>query len=196
MNLSLHKATKKDIPEILEIADSHYYTFGPQGFLVSKYDYKVISGKINNPNSDIYVTKNEKGEVLSWLIISRVYHTLTLNGINVDDFTFKDDSDKELVSRFNHWHMEQGAVRKDMLRSGIGSFYYTELFKLFSDHSFSSNVIRKPVNNRASVKIKKVFGFREAGLFDTEEHKSIKDFQMTMFIREPEDNIDPQHKLK
>ncbi|MFP3726449.1 GNAT family N-acetyltransferase [Priestia filamentosa] len=185
MEYTFQKATRRDIPEILEIADSHYYTFGPSGFLVSKYTYEIISGKIHNPNSQIFVTKNQDGEVVGWIILSKIFHTETMNGLTLDRFKFKNEEDKKLLTSRKHWHMEQGAVRKDMLHKGVGSFYYQSMFDMFSDHTFSSNVITKPVYNRASVKIKGKYGFREAGIFEAEEHKEIKNMQMTLFIREP-----------
>lgn len=184
--LTLQEATRKDIPEILKIAESHYYTFGPQGFLVSKYDYQSISKKMNNPNSVIFVTKKGNDEVVSFLILTRIFHNLTMNGLPLERFQLNNEADRSLLTSLNHWHMEQGAVRLDYLRHGIGSFYYDELFNRYSDHSFSSNVISKPVRNRASIKIKHKFGFRQAGLFVTEEHKDIKDFEMVLFIREAE----------
>lgn len=180
---SLKQATRKDIPEILNIAESHYYTFGPQGFLVSKYNYEIISKKMNNPNSIVYVTKNENDEVISFLILTRIFHNLKMNGLLVDDFILFDESDKKILTSFKHFHMEQGAVRKDYLHKGVGSFYYKELFNKYSDHSFSSNVISKPVNNRASIKIKYKFGFEEAGKFSADEYKDIKDFEMILFIK-------------
>lgn len=185
---TFQKATRRDIPEILEIADSHYYTFGPHGFLVSKYTYEIISGKIHNPNSQIFVTKNENGEVIGWIILSKIFHTLTMNGLTLDRFHFKDESDKARLNSPNHWHMEQGAVRKDMLHKGVGSFYYESMFNKFPDHSFSSNVITKPVYNRASVKIKEKYRFKDAGTFEADEHKAIKNFQMTLYIREPQNS--------
>ncbi|GAB6494821.1 hypothetical protein CON36_32470 [Bacillus cereus] len=189
MGYTFQKATRLDIPEILEIADSHYYTFGPNGFLVSKYTYEIISGKIHNPNSQIFVTKNKDGEVVGWIILSKIFHTLTMNGLTLDRFEFKDEADKNVLMSLKHWHMEQGAVRKDMLHKGVGSFYYHSMFTMFPDHSFSSNVITKPVFNRASVKIKGKYGFRVAGTFEAEEHKEIKNLQMTLFIKPPENEL-------
>lgn len=189
MTFIFQKASRKDIPSILQIADTHYYTFGNGGFLISKYDYNSISAKMLNPNSIMFVTKNEEGEVLSFMILTKIFHNLTMNGLPLDSFHFKNEEDKQLVMRKNHWHMEQGAVRKDMLHHGIGSFYYEEMFKLFPDHSFSSNVVTRPVENRASIKIKYKFGFRVAGEFISTEYKALKGFNMTMFIREPQNTF-------
>lgn len=185
-SLLLVEATRKDIPEILKIAESHYYTFGPQGFLVSKYDYQIISKKMNNPNSKIYLTKDQEGNVLSFLILTKIFHNLTMNGLPLEKFILNQQEDRGILTSLNHWHMEQGAVHVKFLHQGVGSFYYDELFKKYADHSFSSNVISKPVKNKASIKIKHKFNFREAGLFVTEEHKDIKDFEMLLFIREAE----------
>lgn len=188
MAYTFQKATRQDIPDILEIADSHYYTFGPHGFLVSKYTYDIISGKMQNPNSQIFVTKDkdDNDRVVGWIILSKIFHTETMNGLTLDRFQFKNEDDKKLLTSFKHWHMEQGAVRKDMLHKGVGSFYYQSMFDMFPDHTFSSNVITKPVYNKASVKIKGKYGFRVGGTFEAEEHKAIKNIQMTLFIREPQ----------
>lgn len=189
MAYHFQKASRKDIPSILEIADTHYYTFGTGGFLISKYDYNLISSKMTNPNSNLFVTKNDDGEVLSFMILTKIFHNLTMNGLPLDTFFFKNEEDKKLVTNMNHWHMEQGAVRKDMLHKGVGSFYYQQMFDMFPDHSFSSNVVNKPVENRASIKIKYKFDFRAAGEFQSGEYKALKNFGMAMFIREPQDTF-------
>lgn len=137
-----------------------------------------------NPNSIIYVTKLNN-EVVSFLILSKIYHTNTMNNISIDEYHFNNPEDKSVLTKYKHWHMEQGAVRKDLLNTGIGSFYYEEIFNLYPDYSFSSNVVEKPIRNTASINIKDKFNFRVAGYFERTEYKNLKNFKMLMFIKEP-----------
>lgn len=190
MSYVFQKATRADIPAIIEIADMHYYTLNPSGFLVSKYDYRTVSNKLNNPNSVVYITKNEStDEVIAFIILTKIYHSGLLNGLTIDDFNWRNDTDKEIFEKTNHWHMEQGAVKKGYQNMGVGSFYYKKIFSMYPDCSFSSNVISKPIENRASIRIKVSHGFRTTATFEANEYKELKGYQSTLFIRDPQNSI-------
>lgn len=168
----------------------HYYTLIPGGFLVSKYDYRTVSNKLNNPNSVVYVTKKEEtDEVIAFIILTKIYHSGLLNGLTMEDFEWRTDKDKEIFEKTNHWHMEQGAVRKGYQNMGVGSFYYKKIFSLYPDYSFSSNVISKPIENRASIRIKVSQGFRTVAFFEKDTYKELKGYQSTLFVRDPQDSI-------
>ena len=190
MTYVFQKAVRADIQSIIEIADMHYYTLGPSGFLVSKYDYRTVSNKINNPNSIVFVTKiKDTGEVVAFIIITTIYHSGLLNGLTKDDFKWENIKDKEIFEKTKHWHMEQGAVKKGYQNKGIGSFYYKEMFNMFPDHSFSSNVISKPIENRASLRIKDSHGFHIAAHFESHDYKQLKNYQSTLFVRNPQNSF-------
>lgn len=176
------QADIEDAKNIIEINQSYLDKYDNKaGFLINSLDYDELLDLICYNKKSFFIAKGEDKEFLGYAIIEEKIEEDILGGI---EWNWIDKKNKEDFERFQFIYITQLAVKKEIIRKGIGKFIYENLFKKFPDRNFVAFVAKEPYLNRASREFHKALGFERIGIFKRERYLGLDNYKSYFFYKE------------
>jgi ribosomal protein S18 acetylase RimI-like enzyme len=183
--LGVYNALKQNLIEIHDvdkIPKENKQNLENQGFLRKEFDIDYYKHLIEDPNTDIYIAKNNQGKLIGFASV----HSKKNNIVKVRDVVGKlsidDDRTKRLLLdeniEFNY--LDQISILPEYKRKGIG----TALFKkalINIKAPIVAFIVEKPLFNRASLDWHKYNGFTFSGISEGEYKGKAFKFQILIY---------------
>ena len=180
----IYKTLKKNLVEISEVDDipnQLRLKLEQEGFLRKEVDTKYYRKLIEDPNIDIYIAKNEIGDVIGFVSIQRKRYNIVKVRDVIGELFFENERTEDLLLSENteFAYLDQVSILPEYKRKGIGSAIFKKaLTKL--DVSVVAFIVEKPLFNRASIYWHEANGF-EFSAISGGKYKG-KEFKFQVFI--------------
>jgi GNAT superfamily N-acetyltransferase len=180
----VYNALKQNLIEIRDydkIPKKKRKNLEEHGFLRKEVDVKYYERLIEDPNTNIYVAKNNIGEVIAFASIHRKKYDIIKVRDVIGDLYFENDKTRDLLlnEKTEFAYLDQVSVLPEYKRKGVGTVIFQKaLSKL--DNPVVAFIVEKPLFNRASVYWHENNGFEFSAISDG-EYKG-KSFKFQIFI--------------
>ncbi|MFX1419820.1 MAG: GNAT family N-acetyltransferase [Promethearchaeota archaeon] len=180
--VGIYNALKQNLIEIKDvdkITEKQKKELEKEGFLRKEVGIEYYKGLINDPHTDIYVAKDNKGNIIGFASIHKKKYNIFKVRDVVGNLSFEDERSKELLlnEKNEFTYLDQISIIPEYKHKGIGTAIFKKaLLKL--DTPIVAFIVEKPLFNRASLDWHKYNGFNFCGISDGEYKGKIFKFQI------------------
>ncbi|MFX1389143.1 MAG: GNAT family N-acetyltransferase [Promethearchaeota archaeon] len=170
-----------EIRDIDKISQEQRQELENEGFLRKEVDIEYYKQLINNLDTDIYIAKNNNGEIIGFASIHRNKINIVEVRDVIGDLSFQNERTEDLLLNENKKfaYLDQVSILPEYKRKGIATLiFHKALSKL--DTPIVAFIVEKPLFNKASVYWHEHNGFEFSAISDG-EYKG-KAFKFQIFI--------------
>ena len=148
-------ALKKNLIEIRdidEISQKQRKMLEEEGFLRKEVDIEYYKNLIEDPDTDIYIAKNNSGIIIGFASIHRKKYDIVKVRDVIGNLSFENERTKDLLlnDEIEFAYLDQVSILPEYKRNGVGSVIFQEaLLKL--DAPVVAFIVERPIFNKASV---------------------------------------------
>lgn len=182
--LTFTEAALEDAPAIVEINNTHVNSQSNDGFLLKKLDLYELQETIRTKEERYFVAKIPSDSIVGFIELSTHFSNEIMQQLE-----WKDQQLREMILNYQHFYVEQIAIRKEFQRKGIGSFLYRTVLNLFPNAVFSAFVVNKPIKNNASIEFHMNHHFFEGAIYKTTNFYGFENYESILFVRKPFEDL-------
>lgn len=188
--LSFSTAEISDIEEIIEINKEHKIDSAfSDKTNIRKSDTGFLMVEQNNIKLSLIVEKEScyvvkhNNQVIGYLELEN-----SLKGF-YEHFRFQNliwnsGYSSEIIVGKKHIHINQVAVKKELMGKGIARFMYEAIESIYNDYIITSYVVTKPIENTRSINFHQSLGYKEGAVFNATEYYGFKNYSCILFIQD------------
>jgi ribosomal protein S18 acetylase RimI-like enzyme len=183
-SIGIHNALKQNLIEVRninEISQEQRQELENEGFLRKEVDIEYYKQLINNPETDIYIAKNNDGNIIGFASIHRNKSNIVKVRDVIGNLSFQNERAEDLLLNENNKfaYLDQVSILPEYKRKGIATIIFLKaLTKL--DTPVVAFIVEKPLFNKASVYWHEHNGFEFSAISDG-DYKG-KAFKFQIFI--------------
>lgn len=170
-----------EIRDVDEISEKQRKELEDEGFLRKEVDIGYYKKLIEEPFIDIYITKDNNGNIVGFASIHRKkYNILKVRDV-VGNLSFENEKTKDLLlnEKTEFAYLDQVSILPEYKRKGVGTAIFQEaLIKL--NPPVVAFIVEKPLFNKASIYWHEYNGFEFSAISDG-EYKG-KAFKFQIFV--------------
>ena len=177
-------ALKQNLIEIRDVDDipqKQVKKLEEKGFLRKEVPIEYYQELIEDPDIDIYIAKNEGGEIIGFISIHRKKFNIVKVRDVIGKLSFENKKTNELLlnEKTEFAYLDQVSILPEYKRNGVGTTMYQEaLLKITTP--VVAFIVEKPIFNKASVYWHEHNGF-ELSAISGGEYKG-KAFKFQIFV--------------
>jgi len=141
-----------EIRDVDEISKKQRKELEEDGFLRKEVDIEYYKILIEDPNTEIYVAKNNTGTIIGFASIHRKKYDIVKVRDVIGNLSFENERTKDLLlnEEIEFAYLDQVSILPEYKRKGVGTVIFQEaLLKL--DAPVVAFIVEKPLFNKASV---------------------------------------------
>ncbi len=141
-----------EIREVDEISQKQRKKLEEEGFLRKEVDIDYYKKLIEDPDVDIYVAKNNDGNIIGFAIIHRKKYDITKVRDVVGNLSFENKKTNDLLinAKTEFAYLDQVSILPEYKRKGVGTAIFQKgLLKIKTP--VVAFIVEKPIFNKASV---------------------------------------------
>ena len=170
-----------EIRDVSEISQKQRKKLEDEGFLRKEVDIEYYKELIENPEIDIYITKNDTEKIIGFISIHRKKYNIVKVRDVIGNISFENEKTNDLLlnEKTEFAYLDQVSVLPEFKRRGVGNTMYQEaLLKI--NTPVVAFIVEKPLFNKASVYWHEHNGFEFSAISDG-EYKG-KAFKFQIFV--------------
>jgi len=177
-------ALKQNLIEIRDfdlISQTQRKKLEEEGFLRKEENIEYYIELIENPDVDIYIAKNNDGNIIGFASIHRKKYDIMKVRDVIGELSFENERTKELLLNENKEfaYLDQVSILPEYKRKGVGSTIFQEAL-INIDTPVVAFIVKKPLFNKASIYWHEHNGFGFSAISDGEYNG--KAFKFQIFI--------------
>jgi ribosomal protein S18 acetylase RimI-like enzyme len=168
----IHNALKQNLVEIREVDEitkKKKKELEDQGFLRKEVGIEYYENLIRDPNIDIYIAKDKKGNLIGFASIHNKKYDIVKVRDGVGKLSIEDDRAKDLLlnEKVEFTYLDQISILPEYKRKGIGTALFKKALKNIKS-PIVAFIVEKPLFNRASLDWHNYNGFTFSGISEGE----------------------------
>ncbi|MHA2008645.1 MAG: GNAT family N-acetyltransferase [Promethearchaeota archaeon] len=170
-----------EIRDVDEISQKQRKKLEEEGFLRKEVDIKYYQELIEDPNVDIYITKDNNRKIIGFVSIHmKKYNIIKVRDV-IGELSFENKKTKDLLlnEKKEFAYLDQISILPEFKRKGIGTVIFQEAL-LTIKPAVVAFIVEKPLYNKASVYWHEYNGF-ELSAMSGGEYKG-KEFKFQVFV--------------
>ena len=180
----IYNALKQNLIEIKdvdEISEKLRNELEEEGFLRKEVEIEYYEVLIKDPNTEIYIAKNDSGKIIGFASIHRKKYNIIKVRDVIGNLFFENERTKDLLfnEKTEFAYLDQVSILPEYKRKRVGTTIFQEaLLKL--NTPVVAFIVEKPIFNKASIYWHEYNGFEFSAISDG-EYKG-KAFKFQIFI--------------